>query len=663
MRNMMMFLAFLLISTHIADGRRLTYAWQTPNANNANLSEGFGPRATVTPYFHLGLDVSTSNNDAFKQNWPLLAPFRCKIVKVSPSHTGTDQWITIKPVDATDVDDVSHITLFHINTQDLTEGTEYTAGAQITTMFYYSSAHSHIEAYSTAENSGYTDITSRTNYTVHPYRWWSSAATNPTITGSASIQTGGAGEISTDKWVDVTVTEPRSALNMAEVRMVPFKRGSSSLQPGYFCQGTDYMMFEYDALTGTRTGFLPGTATAGKNNGVKVIPGAFSRGATNRVTTFRWYFRSDRLPDGFEAQVYSHNGTRTNSVRVDFPSCLPPCTAPAGSPTPPVNTKAVTTGQSVKVTWDAGPGDNTPQFFSIYRRLRYNSVTSDARVVATISTAQTLEFYDYPWNPGVSGGNEYLYSVAGINHLGEGFNGAEVPAAMPSNYNYAQTFLNTAYPLKTTMADWGFIYSNWWNPKTITISMIPPIQEGYMQTTSTGGGGAVSEAITRDFDFVADRNKIGTTLSWSMYAPVGTSVKETNLLAVSLLNSSNYFLYTLCYWPTGLYDPWSGKDFELSKNNSTTTVVLASALSNKDTPTDRYINFKMHINKTTAAGGNGLIKVYYDLADGAGFRELISFKDEEHTKFSRAYFAYLTGTGADKTVINIDNIAIMNSAE
>jgi hypothetical protein len=205
--------------------------------------------------------------------------------------------------------------------------------------------------------------------------------------------------------------------------------------------------------------------------------------------------------------------------------------------------------------------------------------------------------------------------------------------------------------------EWG----NFWSVPTLPApSPVLPstIVNSYLQSDASGEPGVVSELMTRLF--AANRNDGGVTVSIQANFSDTTPnyVRAYNHLAFALTDSANDFKYALGYWPTGLYDPWSGVDLSLSKNHSRAPVEIANALTSTDTPR-RWIGLALSIHRTRAAGGDGLVRGFYNLGDGAGWRNYLNVLDEEHTIFNKLYIAYKAGTGASNVRPVIDDIRVV----
>jgi hypothetical protein len=208
---------------------------------------------------------------------------------------------------------------------------------------------------------------------------------------------------------------------------------------------------------------------------------------------------------------------------------------------------------------------------------------------------------------------------------------------------------------------WGFTsVANWTIPREDDGSATYPYASSFLQSTSPGGWGAMSNCVTPPFS-VDRTGGSPVEIEFSLRFPTeyGRSWRENNKVWVGLMNNTNgspALRYRLLFKPNRPQDQYTSYDLRLSRHDGQTETVLQDAWSHTVTPhgvTGAWVNFRLLLHPS------GTIEVYYDNGSGV-MAQYINALDTSYDTFTHLQFEYKTGTIADESNYHVlvDNISV-----
>ncbi len=167
---------------------------------------------------------------------------------------------------------------------------------------------------------------------------------------------------------------------------------------------------------------------------------------------------------------------------------------------------------------------------------------------------------------------------------------------------------------------------------------------GYLETSAPDAENNLASAYSPDFGLIDRNANGGVVVQWSLQFPTEDDGlwKENNRTVLALADSDGNLLYKVLYQPN---QPPDIGNWDLQFKASGAGGSL-SAITGQVPPHGigaDWVNLKMEIYPTAAAGGSGQIKVFIDFADGNGYVLYIDEVDESHSVFSKLYIQYETG--------------------
>ncbi len=219
----------------------------------------------------------------------------------------------------------------------------------------------------------------------------------------------------------------------------------------------------------------------------------------------------------------------------------------------------------------------------------------------------------------------------------------EYPGAI-TDTSYEQDFPGTG---GESLADYGFT----------EIQSIALNAGGYLETSGPGGPDNLASAYSPDFGLIDRNANGGVVVQWSLQFPTEDNGlwKENNKVWLSLADSDGGLLYRVLYKPNQSPDIGSW-DLEL-KGGGPPVREITAQVPPHGIGAD-WVNFKIEIYPTAAAGGSGKIKVFFDSAEGNGYVLYIDEVNENYSQFSKLYIQYETGTDSYNYFVYIGSLSI-----
>lgn len=169
--------------------------------------------------------------------------------------------------------------------------------------------------------------------------------------------------------------------------------------------------------------------------------------------------------------------------------------------------------------------------------------------------------------------------------------------------------------------------------------------DGQIETTGPGDWANLSTFTTPEL--LLDRSTgAGIEVSWELRYPETSGVrwKENNKTWITLIGSTGSTAFEVLYKPNGTASETSSPDLQLDDATGNLGSAKTGLITGDDPATPEndaeWITFRLVLNPTTAAGGNGLVSLYFN---GEELPRVSEVSEADVTVYG-LQFVYKTGT-------------------
>ena len=247
-------------------------------------------------------------------------------------------------------------------------------------------------------------------------------------------------------------------------------------------------------------------------------------------------------------------------------------------------------------------------------------------------------------------GTATILTLGCSNPAGSSAGGTGTPGTPPpSSFTMDLTDETGSVPEGAALEDYGFD----------GVAYVFINAEGDIESTGPGGWEALPTFTTPDF--LIDRNdENGVEVTWAARYPETSGVrwKENNKTWIRLLDEQGNTILETLYKPNGSSSEAHSWDLSLSDQSGTletaTTGLVTGDSSSTPANDAEWIDFRLVIEPTVAAGGSGSISLYFNGEETPRISRLW----EAATQFHGLHFEYKTGTADSTFAVQVRGLSI-----